>query len=205
MKKKRFIVFTLILMMLSVLNAATSGDKVGSTSGTTIADLSKPTQHVSFNLADAESFAIGFSKNSSHTPSESTQLAATELQLSASDKTKADNTKSELFVWWDITTSKAFTVTLEMSDKLTYNGTNKIEWSVSGSDGSGITAPVDYISLSTSTSTLSDAFIINTVQDGQNVIRNFSGEQELNIETGSVEGKPVGLYEADLILTISST
>lgn len=200
--KKILIVLAVLILAGSMIFAATTGDSVGSTSGTSIAALKKPTQHVSLDLSTAESFALGFSTDSKHTASESAQLSETVLKLSETDRSKATNAESPLYVWWDITTSKGFTVTLEMTQALT-STSSSVSWTVNGEAGSGISDPVSTIALD-SANTKSDEFINYTVAEGSPAtIKHITGEQKLNISTGNLAGKPAESYSADLILSIT--
>ena len=196
---KRILVFALLIAMCISVCAA-----VGSVSGSEIGKLGKPQQTVELNLAELDSFAFGFSTSDAHTASEESSLAATKLALSSTNSAVADNARSDLYVWWDITTDETFVVKLSMSGHLTDESkAHKIGWTV---DGTGDTTdPVSAIDL-TSGNSESSSFITFTKD---NNMHNFSGEQKLAISTVTTEdlaidGKPAGLYTGTLTLAISS-
>lgn len=197
---KRILVFALLIAMCISVCAA-----VGSVSGSEIGKLGKPQQTVELNLAELDSFAFGFSTSDAHTASEESSLAATKLALSSTNSAVADNARSDLYVWWDITTDETFVVKLSMSGHLTDESkAHKIGWTVKGTGDT--TSPVSAIDLTSGDSESTSPFITFTSDKN---MHNFSGEQKLAISTVTTEdlaidGKPAGLYTGTLTLAISS-
>ena len=166
-----------------------------------------PTQTVTFTIGDGMySYNVGFSIDGNKASSD---IGATSLTLSESDKTKATNS-SDLYVWWDIMTANAFDVTLSGSNPLTQTGVDagdsaEIDFTVEGAIQAGETKPDKHetkvISVSSDT-TQSITFL--DVIDAQ-VANTYKGSQKLTIATkdGELAGKPEGTYESTLTLTVT--
>lgn len=199
---KKIIVFMLCILVAASLFAASSFS--GNTPDSAGND---PTQTVTFTIGDGMySYNVGFSIDGNKASSD---IGATSLTLSESDKTKATNS-SDLYVWWDIMTANAFDVTLSVSNPLTQTGVDagdsaEIDFTVEGAIQAGETKPDKHetkvISVSSDT-TQSITFL--DVIDAQ-VANTYKGSQKLTIATkdGELAGKPEGTYESTLTLTVT--
>ena len=134
---KKIIVFMLCILVAASLFAASrfSGNTPDSAGN-------DPTQTVTFTIGDdMYSYNVGFSIDGNKA---STDIDATSLILSESDKTKATNS-SDLYVWWDIMTANAFDVTLTVSKPLTQTKVDgdpaEIDFTVEGAINDGETKP----------------------------------------------------------------
>lgn len=202
---KKIIVFMLCILVAASLFAASSFS--GNTPDSTGND---PTQTVTFTIGDdMYSYNVGFSINGNMA---STDIAATSLTLSESDKTKATNS-SDLYVWWDIMTANAFDVTLTVSKPLTQTEVDdpaEIDFTVEGAIQAGETKPDKHQTnkISVSSDTTEDAvgqsITFLDVLDAQ-VANTYKGSQKLTIATkvGELAGKPEGTYESTLTLTVT--
>lgn len=199
---KKIIVFMLCILVAASLFAASSFS--GNTPDSAGND---PKQTVTFTIGDGMySYNVGFSIDGNKASSD---IGATSLTLSESDKTKATNS-SDLYVWWDIMTANAFDVTLSVSNPLTQTGVDagdsaEIDFTVEGAIQAGETKPDKHetkvISVSSDT-TQSITFL--DVIDAQ-VANTYKGSQKLTIATkdGELAGKPEGTYESTLTLTVT--
>ena len=199
---KKIIVFMLCILVAASLFAASSFS--GNTPDSAGND---PTQTVTFTIGDGMySYNVGFSIDGNKASSD---IGATSLTLSESNKTKATNS-SDLYVWWDIMTANAFDVTLSVSNPLTQTGVDagdsaEIDFTVEGAIQAGETKPDKHetkvISVSSDT-TQSITFL--DVIDAQ-VANTYKGSQKLTIATkdGELAGKPEGTYESTLTLTVT--
>lgn len=204
---KKIIVFMLCILVAASLFAASSFS--GATPDSTGKD---PTQTVTFTIGnDMYSYNVGFSIDGNKA---STDIAATSLTLSESDKTKATNS-SNLYVWWDIMTANAFDVTLSVSNPLTQTKVDgvdpaEIDFTVDGAIQAGETKPDKHKTkaISVSSDTTEDvgeqSITFLDVADAQ-VANTYKGSQKLTIATkdGELAGKPEGTYESTLTLTVT--
>lgn len=204
---KKIIVFMLCILVAASLFAASSF------SGTTPDSTGKdPIQTVTFTIGDAMySYNVGFSIDGNKA---STNIDATSLILSESDKTKATNS-SNLYVWWDIMTANAFDVTLTVSKPLTQTEVDgvdpaEIDFTVVGAIQAGETKPDNHetkkISVSSDTTEGTDKQSITFLDvKAAQVANTYKGSQKLTIATkdGELAGKPEGTYESTLTLTVT--
>ena len=157
---------------------------------------------VSLNLENAESFLIGFSKDGNRTDVGQNDYSGT-LELTV-DGSTANNNDNNLYVWWDITATKGYSVDLSAT-KLMISGQsgepNEIDIFVKGeqSDNSG-----DVVAIDTSTSIMSDNIL--TVEQSQ-TIATKKGSQKLSITTEDLNGKTVSStpFTGTLTLKIAAT
>lgn len=204
---KKIIVFMLCILVAASLFAASSF------SGATPDSAGKdPTQTVTFTIGnEMYSYNVGFSIDGNKASSD---INATSLTLSESDKTKATNS-SDLYVWWDIMTANAFDVTLKVSKPLTQTEVDgvdpaEIDFTVVGAIQAGEKKPDKHetkaISVSSDTTEDADKQSITflDVIDAQ-VANTYKGSQKLTIVTkdGELAGKPEGTYESTLTLTVT--
>ena len=169
-------------------------------SGSSLESAGTPVQNVSLDLQDMESYAIGFSTNGAPV-SDETSVQTTILEPSAEDSTIADNADSNLFIWWDITTTKRIEVKLSKTN-LMNDDTPPVEiaWSVTGV-GTTEEGTVDAISIGTNSA--EQPFItLAASEDG--TLQHISGNQKLTLTTVPLDGKKVDSYAATLTLTISN-
>ena len=195
----RKLLLTLLILSVSVafIAAASSIDQTTITSGAgTDASI-----NVKLDLQNAESFKLGFSDSEEHDTAD-VYGDPDGLKLSI-DGTFATNKKSgeekPLYIWWDITATQNYTVTLSVDGELK-NGAgtadaDKINWSVSGS---GDETPVAIDTLNSTNSTTVIDF------NGASTLTSKTGEQELTIKTASLDGKTKGEFSAQLILNIKA-
>ena len=139
-------------------------------------------------------------------PDKTTPSSETELGLSAGNSGIADNSESDLYVWWDITTDSKFNVAISLNGPLKDSSLNEIDWTVSRSsdDETSLGKGAQEINLD-SVDGLRNEFL-ESETDG--VMHTYSGMQKLYIATkaGELEGKPAGadnVYTATLTLTIT--
>lgn len=204
---KKIIVFMLCILVAASLFAASSF------SGATPDSTGKnPTQTVTFTIGDdMYSYNVGFSIDGNKASSD---IDATSLTLSESDKTKATNS-SALYVWWDIMTANAFDVTLSVYNPLTQTGVDagdpaEIDFTVDGAIQDGETKPDNHetkkisVSSDTTEDTGKQSITFLDVTDAQ-VANTYKGSQKLTIATkdGELAGKPEGTYESTLTLTVT--
>ena len=203
---KKIIVFMLCILVAASLFAASSFS-----GNTPVSAGNDPTQTVTFTIGDGMySYNVGFSIDGNKA---STDIDATSLILSKSDKTKATNS-SDLYVWWDIMTANAFDVTLTVSKPLTQTKVDgdpaEIDFTVEGAINDGETKPDKHETkaISVSSDTTEDAgkqsITFLDVIDAQ-VANTFKGSQKLTIATkdGELAGTPEGTYESTLTLTVT--
>lgn len=196
MKKILAILLAAVLCMMNVYaEASTSGDQISA--------LGTPQQIVKLTLDEGmDWFSFGFATD----PDKTLPSTETSLGLSAGNSGIADNSGSDLYVWWDITTDSKFNVAISMSGPLKNSSSNEIDWTVSRSadDETSLGQGAQEINLD-SADGLSNEFLESETDD---VMHTYSGMQKLYIATkaGELEGKPAGsenVYTATLTLTIT--
>lgn len=200
---KKIIVFMLCILVAASLFAASSFS--GNTPDSAGND---PTQTVTFTIGDGMySYNVGFSIDGNKASSD---IGATSLTLSESDKTKATNS-SDLYVWWDIMTANAFDVTLSVSNPLTQTGVDagdsaEIDFTVEGAIQAGETKPDKHETkvISVSSDTTQSITFLDVIN--AQVANTYKGSQKLTIATkdGELAGKPEGTYESTLTLTVTN-
>lgn len=195
MKKILAILLAAVLCMMNVYaEAATSGNQ--------ISGLGTPQQTVKLSLDEGmDWFSFGFAT----APDKTSSSTETVLKLSEGNSGIADNSGSDLYVWWDITTDSKFNVAISMDGPLKNSSSSEIGWTVSRSaDDETDLGNVAEIGLD-SGGTLRNEFL-ESETDG--FMHTYSGMQKLYIATkaGELEGKPVGsgnVYTNTLTLTIT--
>ena len=193
MKRILIILFVLVAISIGIFADGASW------SGPSLEGAGTPIQNVSLNLQNMESYAIGFSTNDTGF-SESVQT--TILMPSADDSTIANNAGSDLFILWDITTTKKIEVKLSKTDLMNDDTPTpaEIAWSVAGvgTTGEGTVAAINI-----GTNSAEQPFItLAASKDG--TLQHISGNQKLTLTTESLDGKKVDSYAATLTLTISN-
>ena len=198
---KKIIVFALCILLSSSLFAVSWSDNTQT----------KPEQTITLNIGeDLYKYNIGFSVDGNKTGEGFS--ASTALVLSEDDKTVAENS-TPLYVWWDIMTSKAFDVTLEVSGALTEktpagDQAQTIDFTVDGLISADEIKPQTHrttpIDLSSDADVKSVAFL--DVDAADSVANTYQGSQELTIKTktGALAGKPEGDYSSTLTLSLTT-
>lgn len=209
---KKVIVFTIVLMMACSIFAASSwsSTKPDTSTGTGVA----PSQIVELVIDEnIYSYNVGFSTDGIKAEED---IGKTTMKLS-DDKTVAEGA-SDLFVWWDIFTSKKFQVSIKTSGALTQiNPTEvgnpaKIDFTVDGEIQTGEKKPetggadaIDITSVTSGTGA-GDAEMVFLSSSDSTVAQNFKGSQKLTIKTvaDALSNKPEDTYQATLTITVSS-
>ena len=197
MKKALLILLVLFSSMAFVMaTTSASADETLSQTGTS-AEMT-----VTLNLENAESFLIGFSKDGSRTVENDNDYSGT-LELTV-DGSTANNNDKNLFVWWDITATKGYTVKLSAT-KLAIDGQtgdeNEIDITVTGVEAANAG---DKVEIDTADSTL-ESTILNVAES--QTIATKKGSQQLMITTEDLNGKTVSAtsYTGTLTLKIAAT
>ena len=199
MKKILAILLAAVLCMMNVYaEAATSGNQ--------ISELTQPQQTVKLTLDEGmDWFSFGFATD----PDKTLPSTETSLGLSAGNSGIADNSGSDLYVWWDITTDSKFNVAISMSGPLT-SGESNIGWTVARdeNDTASLGEGAQGISLSSGSENDPGMKMEFLKSKDDNLMHTYSGMQKLYIATkaGELEGKPAGsenVYTATLTLTIT--
>ena len=206
---KKSIVFFSVLLMGLCLFANSSFTYTGD-----IADISgdMPTQTVQLTIDNnLYSYNVGFSTDGK----KADNIDATELVLSADDRTVADNSgeNGSLYVWWDILTSEKFSITLGIGQPLTeqvpISGEEAaiIDYTVMGTVSKGEVKPANHTTNGieiASDGTESITFL--SQKEAVAIANSYQGNQKLVITTNKEElqGKPEGTYTSTLTLTVAA-
>lgn len=197
MKKALLILLVLFSSMAFVMaTTSASADETLNQTGTS-AEMT-----VTLNLENAESFLIGFSKDGSRTVENDNDYSGT-LELTV-DGSTANNNDKNLFVWWDITATKGYTVKLSATKLAIVGQTgdeNEIDITVTGVEAANAG---DKVEIDTADSTL-ESTILNVAES--QTIATKKGSQQLMITTEDLNGKTASAtsYTGTLTLKIAAT
>lgn len=197
---KKGIVLLLIASMIVPVFAASTANGINSSAS----------QDVTLTIGeDLYSYNVGFSTDGNKANSD---ISATGLLPKDGNRTIADNSGSDLYVWWDILTADNFTVTLSLDAALTEQNSDgepeTIDYKVDGIVSAGVVKPetADEPTPVALDSTGTKSINIIDFDGGTSVANSFKGNQKLTIATkeGELQGKPEGEYKSTLTLTVTN-